>query len=221
MINNLFSIFDPSSISISSAWIITPISITVIFQTKSKTKNKLNLTIKLIKIKITKEIKPLLANKNFTGKTIIFISLFSIITLINITALIPFTFTPTAHITVNFPTALTIWTAIIVLGWSKNTKSIIAHTVPTGTPTPLINFIIIIEITRNIIRPLTLSIRLTANIVAGHLLLSLLRSFILRTPSTSLIYPTEIILSMLELGVALIQAYVFITLLILYSTEVY
>lgn len=98
----------------------------------------------------------------------------------------------------------------------------LAHLVPLGTPYPLTPFMVIIEIVRNVIRPLTLSVRLAANIVAGHLLLTLLSSQSLN-PSyliIALVLSALILLSVLETAVALIQAYVFSLLSALYLNEV-
>jgi len=84
-------------------------------------------------------------------------------------------------------------------------------------------FMVIIEIISNIIRPLTLAVRLSANMIAGHLLISLLRNFLkniymkIAIPLSSII----IILMTLEMAVSIIQAYVFITLSTLYSNEVH
>ena len=93
---------------------------------------------------------------------------------------------------------------------------------PSGTPLPLAPFIVLIELVRNFMRPLTLSIRLAANIVAGHLLLRLIRG-----PLTgvnififSLLLVAVILIICLEIGVAFIQGYVFITLSSLYIAEV-
>jgi F-type H+-transporting ATPase subunit a len=94
------------------------------------------------------------------------------------------------------------------------------HAIPTGTPIILINFIILIEIISNFIRPLTLSIRLRANIIAGHLLINLLGSIKINSYSFFFNISTMVVLSMLELAVSIIQAYVFIILLTLYSTEI-
>jgi F-type H+-transporting ATPase subunit a len=98
----------------------------------------------------------------------------------------------------------------------------LAHLVPQRTPTLLIPFIVLIESIRNIIRPLTLAVRLIANIVAGHLLITLIgnqaassSNFIL----ISLIF-TQILLLTLESAVAFIQSYVFAVLSTLYSREV-
>jgi len=81
---------------------------------------------------------------------------------------------------------------------------------------------VLIEIVRNIIRPITLSVRLSANIVAGHLLIRLLGNFSLIS-KTNLLSSSITLLALtgLEIGVALIQAYVFITLITLYSTEIH
>ena len=93
--------------------------------------------------------------------------------------------------------------------------------VPLGTPYVLINLMVIIELISNIIRPITLSVRLTANMIAGHLLLSLLRNSSLQSVYFfSLSSLGLVLLTILELRVALIQAYVFSMLITLYSTEV-
>jgi F-type H+-transporting ATPase subunit a len=93
--------------------------------------------------------------------------------------------------------------------------------VPTGTPAFLIPIIVIIETVRNIIRPMTLSIRLAANIVAGHLLLTLLGS---QGPILSLVNLIFLIIGLyllllLEVAVACIQSYVFTILSSLYLNE--
>ena len=97
----------------------------------------------------------------------------------------------------------------------------LAHLVPLGTPSFLIPIIVIIETVRNIIRPLTLSIRLAANIVAGHLLLTLLGS---QGANVSIIIMIILIIRLillliLEVAVACIQSYVFTILSSLYLNE--
>ena len=82
-------------------------------------------------------------------------------------------------------------------------------------------FIVIIERIRAIIRPLTLSIRLMANIVAGHLLLSLSGGAITRILRFIPLFSAQLILTLLELAVACIQGYVFIILIALYLKEVF
>jgi F-type H+-transporting ATPase subunit a len=99
----------------------------------------------------------------------------------------------------------------------------LAHLVPQSTPPILMPFMVIIETVRNLIRPLTLAVRLTANIIAGHLLITLLGNQIADNSivlSGSILLITQITLLILESAVALIQSYVFTVLACLYSSEV-
>lgn len=98
----------------------------------------------------------------------------------------------------------------------------ITHLVPQGTPPILIPFIVCIESIRNIIRPITLSVRLSANIIAGHLLLTLIGSTgnILSIKNIPIILIIQLILVILETAVSIIQSYVFIILTSLYSREI-
>ena len=97
----------------------------------------------------------------------------------------------------------------------------LAHLVPTGTPGILMPIIVIIESVRNIIRPGTLSVRLGANMMAGHLLLTLLGSQGPVSASLILLFliAALILLLILEVGVACIQSYVFTVLRSLYLNE--
>lgn len=97
----------------------------------------------------------------------------------------------------------------------------LAHLVPTGTPAALMPVMVIIETVRNIIRPATLAIRLAANIVAGHLLLTLLGS---QGPNLAgavliVLFIGLVLLLLLEVAVACIQSYVFTILSSLYLNE--
>lgn len=106
---------------------------------------------------------------------------------------------------------------------AKQPQYALAHLVPLGTPPALTRFIVLIETVRNIIRPLTLRVRLIANLTAGHLLLCLLRALM----PLSLLSPVALVtlsglsaLLILEVAVSLIQAYVFTLLARLYLEEV-
>jgi F-type H+-transporting ATPase subunit a len=100
-------------------------------------------------------------------------------------------------------------------------NSLLAHLVPTGTPRFLIPVMVVIETVRNVIRPATLAIRLAANIVAGHLLLTLLGS---QGPALGFLiliglFVGLVLLLLLEVAVACIQSYVFTILRSLYLNE--
>jgi len=98
----------------------------------------------------------------------------------------------------------------------------LAHLVPQGTPGALMPFIVLIETIRNTIRPLTLAVRLIANIVAGHLLITLLGNQTEKASGIILLglLITQIILLTLESAVAIIQSYVFAVLSTLYAREI-
>lgn len=220
MINNIFSIFDPSSSYKSIRWIILFIPpiilITLVVIKNSKTKKIL---ITLLN-NVEKEIKQLIKEKKKNSSLKIITKTFILIISLNVLALIPFNFTPTAHISITLSISITMWLSVIIWGWINSFKSIMIHITPTGTPNQLINFIVIIEIIRNLIRPITLSVRLSANIVAGHLLILLLSNFsLLSQLNTYIGIIFMIILTTLEIIVALIQAYVLTILISLYHNE--
>ena len=180
------------------------------------------MTIIITKISHTmkKEIKFTLGTTE-KGTEIIIVNLIIMILMVDLVAMFPQIFSLSSHLTFNIPLSISMWLLLIIFGLLNKTKHMVTHLLPQGTPIPLILFIVMIEITRNVIRPLTLCVRLTANIIAGHILLSLLGSIITKI-STWIVIPRgtlRMILSTLELAVAFIQAYVFITLITLYVTE--
>merc|ERR1712222_42726 len=139
----------------------------------------------------------------------------------NLIGLAPYIFTSSSHISFTLTLAIPIWIGRIVFSIKNQYNSLVAHLVPRGTPVALIPVIVIIETVSNIIRPGTLSIRLAANIVAGHLLLTLLGS---QGPSRRGVVILGLMVSLilllcLELAVACIQAYVFTILRSLYLNE--
>lgn len=139
----------------------------------------------------------------------------------NSLGLIPYVFTGPAHLVLGARLALTLWLGHMLWTRQKAVSLTLAHFVPLRTPPALIRFIVLIEIVRSVIRPITLSVRLTANIIAGHLLLTLIRQTIppkLRFLLLGVCTPL-ILLITLECGVALIQSYVFSMLSLLYVTE--
>jgi len=116
-----------------------------------------------------------------------------------------------------------LWLSFMLYGWINHINHIFAHLVPLSTPNILIPFIVLIESIRNIIRPGTLAVRLSANIIAGHLLITLLGNQATSSISSMLlviVLLTQVALLTLECAVSIIQAYVFAVLSTLYSSEV-
>merc|ERR1712173_306186 len=94
----------------------------------------------------------------------------------NFLGLFPYIFTSTSHLSITVRLILPLWLGNIILSVVKRTNFFLSHLVPNGTPYVLIPFMVIIELISRMIRPLTLSVRLAANMIAGHMLMSLVRS---------------------------------------------
>lgn len=223
MIINLFSVFDPTSsiFRLSLNWIRTFIGLLIIPITYWLIPSRFIFIWNTVLTTLHKEFKILIGNNGFNGRTFIFINLFALILFNNFLGLFPYIFTRSRHLTFTLTLRLPLWLRFMLYGWINNTKHIFCHLVPQGTPGVLIPFIVCIETISNIIRPGTLAVRLTANIIAGHLLITLLGN---TGPSISyylilILIITQILLLTLESAVSIIQSYVFSVLSTLYSRE--
>nr|YP_009742225.1 ATP synthase F0 subunit 6 [Minois dryas]QGX06837.1 ATP synthase F0 subunit 6 [Minois dryas]QID90308.1 ATP synthase F0 subunit 6 [Minois dryas] len=224
MMNNLFSIFDPSTniFNLSLNWISTFIGLMFIPYSFWFTPNRYFMLWNFISSKLHNEFKTLMGINSFNGSTFIFISLFFFVLFNNLLGLFPYIFTSTSHLNISLTLSLTLWLSFMIYGWINNTQHMFIHMIPQGTPTILMPFMVLIETISNIIRPGTLAIRLTANMIAGHLLLTLLGNSGMNMPNYLLIMLifTQILLLTLEFAVAIIQSYVITILSTLYSSEV-
>lgn len=224
MITNLFSVFDPISsiLNLPLNWLRTFIGLIIIPLTYWLIPTRLFFLWNKIILTLHKEFKVLLRSKNFFGRSFIFINVFTIILFNNFLGLFPYIFTRSSHLIFTLSLRLPLWLRFILYGWINNTQHIFCHLVPQGTPNVLIPFIVCIETIRNLIRPGTLAVRLTANIIAGHLLITLLGNTgpSLMTYLIWILILTQILLLVLESAVAIIQSYVFAVLSTLYSREV-
>nr|QOJ45155.1 ATP synthase F0 subunit 6 [Rheobates palmatus] len=143
---------------------------------------------------------------------------------VNLLGLLPYTFTPTTQLSLNLGLAIPFWLATVFTGLRNQLSKSLGHFLPEGTPTLLIPILIIIESISLIIRPMALGVRLTANLTAGHLLMHLISTatLFLITSSpliSSLAFTALLLLTLLEIAVAMIQGYVFVLLLSLYLQE--
>nr|AIQ78462.1 ATPase subunit 6 [Anguilla japonica] len=142
----------------------------------------------------------------------------------NLLGLLPYTFTPTTQLSLNMGFAVPLWLATVIIGMRNQPTVALGHLLPEGTPVPLIPVLIIIETISLFIRPLALGVRLTANLTAGHLLIQLIATavFVLMPMMPTVAILTAVVLfllTLLEVAVAMIQAYVFVLLLSLYLQE--
>nr|AAC77621.1 ATPase subunit 6 [Brachyhypopomus occidentalis]AHU88202.1 ATP synthase 6 [Brachyhypopomus occidentalis] len=155
---------------------------------------------------------------------LILTSLMTFLITLNVMGLLPYTFTPTTQLSLNMGLALPFWLATVLVGLRNQPTASLSHLLPEGTPVPLTPILIIIETISLFIRPLALGVRLTANLTAGHLLIHLIASTVMAlapmmTTVALLTAVVLILLTILEIAVAVIQAYVFVLLLTLYLQE--
>nr|WGO57474.1 ATP synthase F0 subunit 6 [Perisphaerus sp. 3 ZQW-2023b] len=226
MMTNLFSVFDPTTniFNLSLNWMSTFIGLMILPWSYWLIPSRHFTQWFLIMMHLHKEFMMLINYKNFMnkGSTFIFISTFSMIMFNNMMGLFPYIFTSTSHLIMTLTMALPLWLSFMIFGWMNNSYHMFAHLVPQGTPTLLMPFMVCIETISNMIRPGTLAIRLCANMIAGHLLLTLLGNSSMNSSMWMLILLIlmQIMLLVLESAVAIIQSYVFTVLSMLYSSEV-
>lgn len=221
MIINLFRVFDPATRRILSLnWIRAGLFLIIMPIPYWFRPSRYHILFRIAELIIFKEFK-VISSYCFSN-IILFVSTFIFIAINNFIGLFPYIFTASRHITFRLSLSLSIWLGIIIYRLINFFNDTIAHLTPIGTPPILIPFIVIIESISIVIRPLTLAIRLTANIIAGHLLLTLLGNsgeVINSHLILILIIARQTALFILELSVSIIQAYVFSVLIVLYRRE--
>nr|AOY40050.1 ATP synthase F0 subunit 6 [Scolytinae sp. BMNH 1040341] len=222
MMANLFSSFDPSSFPTFSLNWLSSLLILSIPSTFWLIPSRWNYMWISMILAMHNEFKILIKNPANKGSTLLFTSLFTFIMTNNFLGLFPYIFTSSSHMAFTLTLSLPLWFSFMIFGWINNTTHMFAHLVPQGAPSALLPFLVIIETTSNIIRPGTLAIRLTANMIAGHLLLTLMGNSgsSLGSVMLAMLIFAQILLLILESAVAIIQAYVFSILMTLYSSEV-
>nr|YP_010381609.1 ATP synthase F0 subunit 6 [Symplanella nigricans]UDL71984.1 ATP synthase F0 subunit 6 [Symplanella nigricans] len=216
MMTSLFSSFDPSSNLLQLNWLTFFLPMIIMPMNFWMKKSRWL----MIKKKITKKIF-FEFNNSTKHKEIMYLSISIMIMILinNFMSLFPYIFTPTSHISISMSLSIPTWMMLMIYGWTKFSNSMFKHLLPVGTPGPIMPMMILIETTGNLIRPISLSVRLTANMIAGHLIMILLGNL----NSIKMIYmilPIQMMLMMFESAISIIQAYVFATLMTLYSSEI-
>nr|UYX79082.1 ATP synthase subunit 6 [Distorsio anus] len=162
---------------------------------------------------------------NMGGFMNVITALFLFLIFMNLSGLIPYVFSPTSHLAVSLSLGMPLWLSLIISGVFFNTSSVVASLLPMGAPAPLNPFLVIIETVSILVRPITLSVRLTANMSAGHIVLTLIGNYLTTSFFVSSIFSMFILLmiqifyTIFEFGISLIQAYIFCLLITLYSDE--
>lgn len=154
-------------------------------------------------------------------------TIFMFIVLMNLFGIIPYTFSPTAHIAVTFGLSLSIFLGVTLLGIVNYGANYFSMFMPAGSPLVLAPFMIVIELVSHTAKAVSLGVRLAANITAGHILFAILSGFTWTMltaggiMSIASIFPMLIVLfiTVIEMAVAVIQAYVFSLLTAIYISE--
>jgi F-type H+-transporting ATPase subunit a len=155
------------------------------------------------------------------------LSLFMFILMSNVVGIIPYTFTVTSHIIITAALALTVFFTVIIYGIWKNGLHFFNLFLPSGIPGWMAPMIIVIELLSFMSRPISHSVRLFANMLAGHITLKLVGGFVVMMGSVGLLgkfgaiapLALTVALTALELLVAFLQAYVFTILTCIYLND--
>ena len=148
-------------------------------------------------------------------------TLFMFILFGNLLGMIPYSFTFTSHIIVTFAMAAVVFVGVTIIGFARHGAGFLRFFVPAGVPAPLLAILVPIEVLSYFVRPVSLSLRLFANMMAGHTMLKVFGGFVVALGIIGGWAPLALIVALtgLEIGIALLQAYVFAVLSCLYLND--
>lgn len=159
-----------------------------------------------------------LVTPNVGKRAVLF--LFSVLLMVNVLGNVPLNSIPTMFYSFTFSVSLLFWVPIMACVSLSQLKEFIAHMLPYGSPVGLILFLPLVEIFSQLIRPITLIIRLRTNLSAGHIMMYMFSYFTLLSSFLSpFIYVVLMLLFILELCISALQAYIFVSLISLYVNE--
>lgn len=148
-------------------------------------------------------------------------TLFTFILVMNLLGMIPYSFTVTSHIIVTFALAALVFVVVTAIGFARHGLGYLKLFVPEGVPMWLMPLIVPIELISYLIRPVSLSVRLFANMMAGHTMLKVFGGFVVALGILGGWAPLAFIVALtgLEIGIAFLQAYVFTILSCIYLND--
>jgi F-type H+-transporting ATPase subunit a len=144
-------------------------------------------------------------------------TLFMFVLTCNLLGMIPYSFTPTSHIIVTFVLAMVVFLWVTAIAFIKHGTKFLGFFLPAGTPWWMAPMMYIIELFTYLARPVSLSIRLAANIMAGHTMLKVIASFVIMLGIAGVVpLALLVVLTGFEIGIAILQAYIFTVLTCVY-----
>lgn len=214
-------------ISISNSNIIMMISISIIIIIMKLNKNNKIITDKLsyiinkmigLIINLLMDVLTIKGNKYIPW----LLTLFMFILMNNIIGLIPYSFTTTSQVIITTILSTTIMIGVTIIGFKNLKLNFFKLFIPSGIPKGIIPLIFMIELISYISRIISLSVRLSANMISGHTILSIISTFgyqLSILPQIIILIPIIGLIYILEIGVAIIQAYVFVILTATYIKD--
>ncbi|MHA1524262.1 MAG: F0F1 ATP synthase subunit A [Alphaproteobacteria bacterium] len=148
-------------------------------------------------------------------------STFMFVLFLNMLGMMPYSFTVTSHIIVTFAMAVVIFLGVTIIGFAKHGIGFLKFFVPSGVPVFLLPLLVVIEVISYLTRPISLSVRLFANMMAGHTMLKVFASFVVGMGILGGWAPLGFMVAFtgLELMIAFLQAYVFAILTCIYLND--
>lgn len=148
-------------------------------------------------------------------------TLFMFILFCNLFGMIPYSFTATSHIIVTFALSLLVFLGVIIIALAKHGLHFFSFFLPSGTPPLMAPMMIIIELLSFVSRPVSLAIRLAANMMAGHIMMKIVAGFVIMLGAVFGILPLVllVVFTGFEIGIAVLHAYIFTVLTCVYLND--
>nr|YP_010247804.1 ATP synthase F0 subunit 6 [Thelepus plagiostoma]QTJ29898.1 ATP synthase F0 subunit 6 [Thelepus plagiostoma] len=229
MLTDIFSSFDPATISLHNMlpsplfWLVNLLIIAVISSSFWQSQFQLTSLLSMPKAFMASQTSRTKGSsmKAFHG---IVSTLFMILITMNLSGLTPYIFSISSHLFFTLSIALPLWLALVMSSIYFSPSRFLGGLLPGGAPDWLNPFLVIVESLSILVRPITLSFRLAANMSAGHIVLALIGIYM----SAALFNPSMTLLTLIaiqtfyilfEVAICLIQAYIFCLLITLYSDD--
>nr|ANJ59911.1 ATP synthase F0 subunit 6 [Nacella magellanica] len=228
MLVDIFSTFDDHNFVFLSyymvMWVFSLISLSLLLSGKWVCFSSLDETIGLLKQVIFSQSSRSFGSK-LGGFSLVLAAFFIVLINMNLAGLMPYVFSVTAHLSLSLSFGFPFWLCLIFSGFSYKPLVAASGLLPVGAPSFLNPFLVLVETVSVCFRPLTISVRLVANISSGHIILGLVGSYVSQGffcysfLVLGLVVFVEVGYFIFEFGVAVIQGYIFSLLITLYSDE--
>ena len=148
-------------------------------------------------------------------------TIFMFVLFLNMLGMMPYSFTVTSHIAVTFALAFLIFLLVTIVGFAKHGFGFFGYFAPKGVPVFMLPLLVVIEVISYFTRPISLSVRLFANMMAGHTMLKVFSGFVLSLGFVGGWLPLGVMVAFtgLEILIAFLQAYVFTILTCIYLND--